>query len=109
MTVAEEQLRRDYPVLHDFLYTTLWPASDGTNVINLLVRVTWSGHPDRSRQLIEEFKRIANDAEYSPRRLSELFNEEIHHPLVNPENAKLFCASMAETLEFVVERRVAQT
>lgn len=104
----EERLGLDYPVLYDFLYTTLWPGSDGTNVINLLVRVAWFGHPDRTRRLIDELKRVADDAEYPPQPLSELFNQEIHHPLVTPDNAKLFCVSMAETLEFVVERREAQ-
>ena len=68
MAADEERLRLDYPVLYDFLYTTLWPGGDGTNVINLLVRVAWFGHPDRTRQLIDELKRVAEDAEYTPQR-----------------------------------------
>jgi len=104
----DERFRLDYPILYDFMYTTLWPDVDGTNVINLLVRVSWFGHPDRSRSLIDELKSVAEDAEYPPPRLSELFNRENESGLVTPDNARLFCVWMAETLEFVVERRAAQ-
>jgi hypothetical protein len=108
MTAASERFRLDYPVLYDFLDTVLRPGGDGTNVINLLVRVAWFGHPDRTRRLIDELLRIAEDAGCPPQQLSELFNQEIHHVLVTPDNAKLFCVSMAETLDFVVERRAPQ-
>lgn len=108
MIVNQDRFPSDYPVLHDFMYTTLWPDVDGTNVVLLLVGVTWLAHPDRARRLIDELKRVADDPEYPRHRLSELFNRENCYPLVTPANAKIFCASMAETLEFVVERRGAE-
>lgn len=100
----------DYPVLQDFLNTALWSNSDGANVITLLVRFTWFAHPARAGRLIDESKRVAQDTEYPPERLSKLFNRESCHPyvVVTPDNATDFCESMAETLQFVVERQGAQ-
>jgi hypothetical protein len=105
MTILETRFKSKYPVLFDFMETTLWPDVDGFNPIALLHQMAYYGHPEYSKNLIDNLKAISQDDSFENEEISSLFNrEEIGHPyeVVNPGNAKDFCFSMSEALVFIV-------
>lgn len=106
----EGYFKSKYPVLLDFMETTLWPDVDGFNPIELLHRIAYFGHPSRSDELIEELKSIHSDSELTDLEIARMFNREnIGHPyeVVTETNAKDFCFSIQESLRFIVSLKKA--
>src|SRR3954462_14034325 len=108
MKEIEAKLKSDYPILWDFMETTLWPDVDGYNPIDLLHRIAYNGHPERSGKLIQELEALSKDDAFSNEDIARHFNgEDIGHPyeVVNGGNAKDFCLCMSESLAFIISLR----
>jgi hypothetical protein len=105
LNMTDAEFSQRYPVIWDFLDTTIRPDVDGYNLLEMLDRVLRRAHPDRAKRLVAEFESLSRDHTISPEDLETIFNIELESPykIIQRANARDVIYSLAEYLRYLLD------
>jgi hypothetical protein len=101
----EERFKTTYPAIGNFLDSVIRPDVDGDNLLEMLHRVMRHGHPEATKNLVEEFKRLAEDRSFGAKELARIFNEDVMKPhrIIRKGNARAMLRTLSEYMIYLYD------